>query len=105
MAGNKWEIRGIVSQLNVYCCLIFGNKPSKIPYTYTGIANLFSNRRVYFVAAAGCSTDALLSSQIHELYKVASGFTIDYKHEDLISLTFFFKFYCKETTYSVFEDK
>jgi hypothetical protein len=72
--------------------------------TYTGIENLFPNRRVYLFAAA-CSTDALLLSQLHKLYKVFSGFMIGpqmgYKHEHLMSLTVFLSFIA---AYSVFED-
>jgi hypothetical protein len=71
--------------------LIFEKKQPKITDTYTGIANLFSNRRAYLNADPSCGTDALLLSQLHKLY---SGFMIgpqmDYKHENLMSLTGFF---------------
>ena len=101
--------RGIALKLNVHCCLIFEKKQPKIPYTCTGIANLFSKRRSYLDAAPACSTDAFLLSQLHRLKKVVSGFMIDpqmdYKHEHSLSLTIFLKFYCEETTYSLFEDK
>ena len=56
---EKWKI---ALKLNVHCSLIFEKKQPKITYTYTGIANSFSNRRSDLDAAPACSTDAILLS-------------------------------------------